>query len=85
VTFHDLSLQHKFQLTFKPTTNAKSGYKYRWQGPYCCHKQADSPSADETPLNQTTFIHAFTISLSENICGKDPLGIMQKFASWWIP
>ncbi|KAJ7302886.1 hypothetical protein DFH08DRAFT_647798, partial [Mycena albidolilacea] len=66
-TFHDLSLQHKFQLSFKPTTNAKSGHKYRWQGPYCCHKQADSPSADETPLNQTTFIHAFAISLAENI------------------
>ncbi|KAJ7873812.1 hypothetical protein B0H14DRAFT_2502202, partial [Mycena olivaceomarginata] len=72
-SFHHLSLQHKFQLSFKPTTNAKSGYKYRWEGPYCYHKQADSPPAEETPLNQTIFIHAFTISLPENIW-KRPFG-----------
>jgi hypothetical protein len=66
-TFRDLSLQHKFQLLFKPTTNAESGHKYRWEGPYCRTKQVDAPPAEETPLNQTTFIHAFTISLPETI------------------
>ncbi|KAJ7822201.1 hypothetical protein B0H14DRAFT_1325149 [Mycena olivaceomarginata] len=64
--FHHLSLQHKFQLSFKPEEDAESGYRYRWEGPYCSHKQVDVPPA-ETPLNQTTFIHAFTISLPETI------------------
>ncbi|KAJ7774430.1 hypothetical protein B0H14DRAFT_3588388 [Mycena olivaceomarginata] len=92
-SFHHLSLQHKFQLFFKPTTNAESGYKYRWEG---YHKQADSPPAEETPLNQTTFIHGFTISLAENIwersfgdCAKvrqlaDPLTFMDKLGRGFV-
>ncbi|KAF8126410.1 hypothetical protein K438DRAFT_1647367, partial [Mycena galopus ATCC 62051] len=67
-SFHNVSLpgENGFSLSFKPTTDANNGYRYRWKGPYCRRKQADSVG---TRLNQTTFIHAFTISLSETIWG----------------
>ncbi|KAJ6526737.1 hypothetical protein B0H19DRAFT_1196897 [Mycena capillaripes] len=69
-SFHDVSLQNEFQLAFTSTrTDADSSHRYRWQAPYCHHKHADPPPVDGTPLNQTTFIHAFTISLSEGIWG----------------
>lgn len=68
-SFHDVSLQNEFQLWFRPTADADDGYRYRWQAPYCHHKHADPPPVDGTPLNQTTFIHAFTISLSEGMWG----------------
>ncbi|KAF8133086.1 hypothetical protein K438DRAFT_2128964, partial [Mycena galopus ATCC 62051] len=68
-SFHDVSLpgENGFQLSFRPTTDANDGYRYRWKGPYCRRKQEDS---DGTRLNQTTFIHAFTISLGETIWGR---------------
>ncbi|KAJ7800607.1 hypothetical protein B0H13DRAFT_1672875, partial [Mycena leptocephala] len=69
-SFHDVALQNGFQLSFRPTTDAEAGYRYRWQGTHCRHKHADSSLVDGTPLNQTTFIHAFTISLGEGIRGK---------------
>ncbi|KAF7358049.1 Pleiotropic drug resistance ABC transporter protein [Mycena venus] len=68
-SFHDVSLQNEFQISFAPTMNADNGHRYRWQAPYCHHKHADPPRVDGTPPNQTTFIHAFTISLSEGIWG----------------
>ncbi|KAJ7843699.1 hypothetical protein B0H13DRAFT_2209677, partial [Mycena leptocephala] len=53
-SFHDVSLQHEFPISFRPTTDAEAGYRYRWQGTHCRHKHADSPPVDGTPLNQTT-------------------------------
>jgi hypothetical protein len=67
-SFHDVSLQNEFQLSFRPTP-AEGGSKYRWQGTHFHHKHADLPSDDGTPLNQTTFIHAFAISLCEGLLG----------------
>ncbi|KAJ7679078.1 hypothetical protein DFH06DRAFT_504972 [Mycena polygramma] len=69
-SFHDVSVENEFHLSFGPTAYAEAGYKYRWQGSLCRHKHADAPPVDETPLNQTTFIHAFTISLNEGLWGK---------------
>ncbi|KAJ6512752.1 hypothetical protein C8R45DRAFT_326630 [Mycena sanguinolenta] len=69
-SFHDVSLQDEFQLLFTPTADADNGYRYRWQGIHCSRKQADSPLVDGTPLNQTTFIHAFAISVGERIWEK---------------
>ncbi|KAF7336935.1 Non-specific serine/threonine protein kinase [Mycena venus] len=69
-TFHDVSLQTEFQLSFRPTRDAANGHRYRWQGTHFRHKHADSPPADGGPLNQTTFIHAFAISVCEGIWGK---------------
>jgi hypothetical protein len=68
--FHDISPQNEFELSFRPTTDAEAGYKYRWQGTRFHHKHVDLPPVDGTPLNQTTFIHAFAISLGEGIRGK---------------
>jgi hypothetical protein len=69
-SFHDVLLQNEFLLMFRPTADTDNRYRYRWQGPYCRRKQADSPLVGETPLNQTTFIHAFAISVCEGIWGK---------------
>ncbi|KAJ6512758.1 hypothetical protein C8R45DRAFT_326727 [Mycena sanguinolenta] len=68
--FHEVSLRDEFPLLFRPTTDEANGYRYRWQGTRCCCKHTDSPLDDETPLNQTTFIHAFSISVCEGIWGK---------------
>ncbi|KAJ6507861.1 hypothetical protein C8R47DRAFT_966449, partial [Mycena vitilis] len=69
-SFHDVSVENEFSLTFGPTVDAEAGHRYRWQGSHCRHKHADAPPVDEAPLNQTTFIHAFAISLSEGLWGK---------------
>jgi hypothetical protein len=69
-SYRDVSLQNEFQIMFRPTAGANHGHRYRWQGPHCRRKQADSPPDDATPLNQTTFIHAFAISVCEGIWEK---------------
>ncbi|KAF8176623.1 hypothetical protein K438DRAFT_70656 [Mycena galopus ATCC 62051] len=68
-SFHAVSLQTEFQLSFRPTAGPENGYRYRWQGTHSHRKQADS-TPDGTPLNQTTFIHAFAISVCERIWEK---------------
>ncbi|KAF7374462.1 Kinase-like protein [Mycena sanguinolenta] len=68
--FHDVSQQSEFKLSFGPTTDAANGYKYRWSGSQYRYKQADSPLDDGIPLNHTTFIHAFAISLGERVWEK---------------
>ncbi|KAF7366786.1 hypothetical protein MSAN_00936900 [Mycena sanguinolenta] len=66
-SFRDASLKNElFKLSFKPTKDAPI-YEYRWNRSHCPRKQADSKG---TPLNQTTFIHAFAISVCEGIWGK---------------
>ncbi|KAJ6561892.1 hypothetical protein B0H19DRAFT_1026709, partial [Mycena capillaripes] len=67
-TFQNVPLQNGFHLSFGPTANLKKGFRHRWQGTHCLHKHADSVNG--SPLNQTTFIHAFTISVNEGIWGK---------------
>ncbi|KAJ7440136.1 hypothetical protein FB451DRAFT_1059046 [Mycena latifolia] len=72
-SFQDISFQNEFQLLFKPTPEVAggTGYAYRWhRGAPVRHQFADPPPAAGNPLNQTTFIHAFTISLGEGIWGK---------------
>ncbi|KAF7374425.1 WD40 containing domain protein [Mycena sanguinolenta] len=69
-SFHDISPQNEFQLSFRPTRGEDEGYRYRWRGRYCRRKQADLPPEDGTPLNHTTFIHAFAISVGEGIWEK---------------
>ncbi|KAJ7320990.1 hypothetical protein DFH08DRAFT_674588, partial [Mycena albidolilacea] len=60
--FHNVSPQIEFPpLSFRPTTDVQNSHKYHWQGAYCHWRHADPP-VDDSPLNQTTFIHAFTIS-----------------------
>ncbi|KAF7374605.1 hypothetical protein MSAN_00345100 [Mycena sanguinolenta] len=59
--------QNEFQLSFRPT-DSETG-RYRWKAPNCRHKHADLSPVDGTLLNQTTFIHAFAISLSDTIWG----------------
>jgi hypothetical protein len=68
-SFQDVSPDNEFQLSFRPTVGADAGYQYRWRrGTPARQKHADlSPGS---PLNQTIFIHAFTISLGEGIWGK---------------
>ncbi|KAF7326436.1 DRBM domain-containing protein [Mycena sanguinolenta] len=66
-SFHDVSPENEpFELSFRPTTDAPI-YKYRWNRTHCHRKQADSKG---TLLNQTTFIHAFAISVCEGIWGR---------------
>ncbi|KAF8145400.1 hypothetical protein K438DRAFT_545667 [Mycena galopus ATCC 62051] len=73
-SFQDFSLQPEFQLSFRPMADADidhayNGHRYRWQGILSHCKHADSPP-NGTPLNQTTFIHAFAISVREGIWEK---------------
>ncbi|KAF7336876.1 Pleiotropic drug resistance ABC transporter protein [Mycena venus] len=70
-SFNDVQPDNEFQLSFRPTTDGDNGYRYRWRrGTPARQKHADPPLVPGTPLNQTTFIHAFTISLGEGIWGK---------------
>ncbi|KAJ7108622.1 hypothetical protein C8R44DRAFT_636422, partial [Mycena epipterygia] len=69
-SYQDVSLQNGFQLSFGPTTDVENGWKYRWQRGPAKHKCADAPLVEGTPLNQTTFISAFTMTLCEGIWGR---------------
>ncbi|KAF7336937.1 Calcineurin responsive transcriptional factor [Mycena venus] len=69
-SFRDVPLQSDFQLSFRPTADADNGHRYRWHAPYCRRKHADLQPADGGPFNQTTFIHAFAISVCEGIWGR---------------
>ncbi|KAJ7618722.1 hypothetical protein FB45DRAFT_872116 [Roridomyces roridus] len=70
-SFHDVPFQDEFPLSFEPTARADGGYRYRWRGTRFQHKHrdADLPAGNDTPLNQTTFIYAFAISLCEGLWG----------------
>ncbi|KAJ7019809.1 hypothetical protein C8F04DRAFT_975264 [Mycena alexandri] len=69
-SFHDVPHENEFQISFSPTADEDDGYRYRWHGTRCRYKQADPPLVEGTPVNQTTFIHAFAISLGEGLWGK---------------
>ncbi|KAJ7649877.1 hypothetical protein FB45DRAFT_5455 [Roridomyces roridus] len=64
-TFHDvISPRNELQLAFRPTADRSVGHRYRWQTCPARHKHAD-PAVDDNRLNQTTFIHGFSISLGD--------------------
>ncbi|KAF7370399.1 hypothetical protein MSAN_00671400 [Mycena sanguinolenta] len=62
----------EFQLSFRPTTNANGGYKYRFNRgtPVKMKHFDDSAQHDERSLHHTTFLHGFSISLSQGIWGR---------------
>ncbi|KAJ7757762.1 hypothetical protein DFH07DRAFT_458930 [Mycena maculata] len=68
-SFH--SVREEFQLMFKPTMGADSAYNYRWKGipgrKNPAHMKSFKHSETDTPLNQTTFVHGFSISLGGGI------------------
>ncbi|KAJ7649897.1 hypothetical protein FB45DRAFT_886302, partial [Roridomyces roridus] len=65
-TFHDvISPRNELQLAFRPTADRSVGHRYRWQTCPARHKYADPPGGNDHCLNQTTFIHGFSISLGE--------------------
>jgi hypothetical protein len=68
-SFQNVADQNEFQLSFKPSVRSDSGYRYRFQrGTPACTKVFPSLAQDdELPLNQTTFLHGFTISIGEGI------------------
>jgi hypothetical protein len=68
--------REEFELRFKPTANAGTVYEpYRWSGTRgrrnpAKRKSYDPPPTDDPPLNQTTFIHGWSISLPTGLWGK---------------
>ncbi|KAJ7285226.1 hypothetical protein C8J57DRAFT_711744 [Mycena rebaudengoi] len=70
-SFQAVPVEDEFQLSFKPTAGADTGYKYRWgRGNRAHRKQADAPSGAASPINQTVFVHGLTISLRNSIWGR---------------
>jgi hypothetical protein len=69
-SFNEMSPNAEFQLAFRATSDADSGYRYRWLRGPARQKHADPSLVPGTPPNQTMFIHAYTISLGEGIWGK---------------
>ncbi|KAK6984227.1 hypothetical protein R3P38DRAFT_3375232 [Favolaschia claudopus] len=65
-TFQDVPVHKEFQLSFIPTTDAAHGHRYRWQGAHSHRKYKDL----QRDLNQTTFIHAFAISVCSGVWEK---------------
>ncbi|KAJ7649656.1 hypothetical protein FB45DRAFT_560 [Roridomyces roridus] len=66
--------QRPFRLSFEPTTGDNMGVvrpKYRWtaSGPARTRTSGFIPTED-APLNQTVFLHGFSISLGDSIWGK---------------
>ncbi|KAJ7471527.1 hypothetical protein B0H11DRAFT_1371391 [Mycena galericulata] len=65
-SFH--SIHEEFQLTFKPTADANAAYKYRWKGIHGRKNPARTKTSKPAlMINQTTFVHGFSISLGGGI------------------
>ncbi|KAF7355806.1 Zn(2)-C6 fungal-type domain-containing protein [Mycena venus] len=62
----------EFELTFKPPYRMPR--PYRWSGAHACQNPAETkvcdPPSTNAPVNQTTFIHGFSISLPTGLWGK---------------
>ncbi|KAJ7158478.1 hypothetical protein C8R46DRAFT_1224439 [Mycena filopes] len=71
-SFQNVASDADFQLSFRPTADADDNYKYRFvRGTPARTKHFDvSARSDEGTLNQTTFLHGFSISLGEGIWGR---------------
>ncbi|KAJ7614024.1 hypothetical protein FB45DRAFT_758943, partial [Roridomyces roridus] len=71
-SFQNAAAQSPFRLAFQPVFDGNMGaYKYQWtaSGPARTRTSGQIP-AEDTPLNQTIFIHGFSISLGTGIWGK---------------
>ncbi|KAJ7158481.1 hypothetical protein C8R46DRAFT_392884 [Mycena filopes] len=71
-SFQNVAPGAEFQLSFRPTAHADDDYRYRFvRGTPARTKHFDvSARSDEGTLNQTTFLHGFSISLGEGIWGR---------------
>ncbi|KAJ7649647.1 hypothetical protein FB45DRAFT_706398, partial [Roridomyces roridus] len=71
-SFQNAAARSPFRLAFQPVSDGHtSAYKYRWtaSGPARTKTSGQIPAEDEA-LNQTVFIHGFSISLGTGIWGK---------------
>ncbi|KAJ7614042.1 hypothetical protein FB45DRAFT_802574, partial [Roridomyces roridus] len=71
-SFQNATAQSPFRLAFQPVFDGNTGaHKYRWtaSGPARTRTSGQIP-AEDAPLNQTVFIHGFSISLGTGIWGK---------------
>ncbi|KAJ6624090.1 hypothetical protein B0H10DRAFT_765139 [Mycena sp. CBHHK59/15] len=69
-SYQNAAAENEFQLSFKPTADADSGYKHRWSRGRACTKYfSGPPPVDGSPLNQTVFIHGYKIGLGTGIWG----------------
>ncbi|KAJ7829803.1 hypothetical protein B0H14DRAFT_2593766 [Mycena olivaceomarginata] len=66
-SFQNVLLGAEFQLSFRLTTNADTGYKGT---PVKTKHFDEAEQHDEGLLNHTTFLHGFSISLSKGIWGR---------------
>ncbi|KAJ7614116.1 hypothetical protein FB45DRAFT_938019 [Roridomyces roridus] len=77
-SFQDLSAQSTFRLAFEPTPTARPGpsmddhynYGYRWTAAGPARTKSYGSLPQTAPLNQTVFIHGYSISLGSSIWGK---------------
>ncbi|KAJ7476143.1 hypothetical protein FB451DRAFT_1033656, partial [Mycena latifolia] len=71
-TFQNLAAEREFQLSFQSDPDAEAGFNYRWRrGTPARTKDGVGPTVDgQNLMNQTLFIHGFSISLGEGIWGK---------------
>ncbi|KAJ6506267.1 hypothetical protein C8R47DRAFT_1209458 [Mycena vitilis] len=67
-SFH--SVTNNLQLVFKPTARGNSPRQYRWSGNPAEKKCYDGLPINNAPMNQTTFIHGFSILLGTTVWGR---------------
>ncbi|KAJ6472620.1 hypothetical protein C8R45DRAFT_413449, partial [Mycena sanguinolenta] len=71
--FHSIRNEDTFQAYFRPPQQANSNPQYRWMGVGrfpAQHKHYNRPLPPNDLLNQTVFVHGFSISLSQKISGR---------------
>ncbi|KAJ7491875.1 hypothetical protein FB451DRAFT_1021694, partial [Mycena latifolia] len=71
-TFQSLAAEREFPLSFQPHPDADGGFDYRWRRGTAARTKrgVGSPHDGQNLMNQTLFIHGFSISLGEGIWGK---------------
>ncbi|KAJ7476138.1 hypothetical protein FB451DRAFT_268229 [Mycena latifolia] len=71
-TFQNLGVEKEFQLSFDPYPDPDAGFNYRWRRgtPARTKDGIGSSHEGQNLMNQTLFIHGFSISLGEGIWGK---------------
>ncbi|KAJ7029921.1 hypothetical protein C8F04DRAFT_1115463 [Mycena alexandri] len=67
--------REEFELTFKRTVRPETTYKpYHWSGAHGqrnpARRKSYDPASTNAPMNQTTFLHGFSISLPTGLWGK---------------
>ncbi|KAJ7714693.1 hypothetical protein DFH07DRAFT_762970, partial [Mycena maculata] len=66
-SFQNVTTRNAFQLLFKPTAGPDAGYKYRFKRGTPAFTKRFSSSTSTHPLNNTIFLHGFSISIGEGI------------------